>query len=342
MLFNEQGTAYVAGTSTDVGAWVRFAQDHVTVPPRQGTLVSFTVTVPPKADPGDHIGAIVVQEPPTGGGNFRSVARTALRLYVTLPGDARKGFQINGVTTVRHSVFYPRRMTVTVQLKNTGRVRLNPEVTVNSSPASGPPILVSQAKESYTAETKIGFFGGPMRLHINTVTSSIGLPGPSQQANVLVWVIPWHVVTGLILLVGLALLVRFLLRKRGTKVEALKSDLRRIERLITEQHVAATQTAAAPSPDPQTAIKMAMKQARRTGDKQTAERLAAMQAEAREDPKATDDKDAARIAIFTAAKQARRAGDIETAKRLEQYLAETARQLNGDEQSPPSESHGSG
>jgi hypothetical protein len=343
MLFNPTGTPYVAGTSTDVGAWGRFGQSHVTVPPRSGILVSFTVTVPAKADPGDHIGAVVVEEPPSGAGNLRSVARTALRLYVTLPGDARKDFQIKSVKAARHSVFYPRQMTVTVQLRNTGRVRLNPSVSVDGAPATGPGLLVSQSIESYTTTRPIRFWGGPMRLHISAVTTSLGLPGPSRQTSVIVWVIPWFLIFALAVLAALVLGVRYLLRKRATKVEALKSDLRRIERLITQQQMTPPGSGISTAPDPRTAIQAALKQAKRSGDKQTAERLAAMQSHAREKAPATStDQDAARMAILDAARQARRAGDRETAKRLETYLAETARQINAGEQSPPSASGQSG
>jgi hypothetical protein len=330
MLFNAQGTPYVSGTSIDVGTWGRFQTDRVIVPPRQGIVVSFSITVPPKADPGDHIGAVVVEEPPEGVGAIRSVVRTALRIYITLPGDARKDFQINRVKAALHSVFYPRKMTVTVDLKNTGHVMLNPSVTIDGNPASGPATLVSRSIESYVATRPVRFWGGPVRLHIVGVTSSIGLPGPSQQASVIIWVIPWHLITALLVLAGLFFLGRHLWRKRGTKVEALKSDLRRIERLITEQRIAPTQTTAQRAPDPGTAIKMAMKQARRTGDNHTAERLAAIQEGARESSDSSDDQEGARIAIFTAAKQARRAGDLDTARRLERYLAETARRLKVD------------
>ena len=56
-------------------------------------------------------------------------------------------------------MFYPRTMSVSVQLNNTGRVRLEPTVAVNGAPATGPGVLVSKAKESYDVTTKIGFFG---------------------------------------------------------------------------------------------------------------------------------------------------------------------------------------
>ncbi|MFI5605672.1 WxL protein peptidoglycan domain-containing protein [Amycolatopsis sp. NPDC051903] len=45
--------------SHGVGAWVHPAADHVTLPPGQSADVPFTLTIPPDATPGDHLGGLV-------------------------------------------------------------------------------------------------------------------------------------------------------------------------------------------------------------------------------------------------------------------------------------------
>ena len=302
MTFNSDGTAVVAATSTDLGRWGRFDDPRLTVGAHKAIFEGFSVTPPKGADPGDHIGAAVVEEAPAGGGPIRSIQRVALRVYMTLPGDARKEFDIHSVSAARRSLFYPRKIDVAVELRNTGRVRLDPTVTVNGAATKGPNELLTQSRELYNITVPVHFWGGPVMLHVNAQTSTFGLPGPARQVSVLVWVIPWHLFALLALLALIVLGVRWIIRRRRARVTGLQADIRRLERLVTLQH----ESRQAPPPE--------------------------VAAEAHD----------ARVAIFAAAKQARRAGDLQTAKRLEQFLAETARQLNGGGPSRPSESRRTG
>ncbi len=275
MAFNATGTPYVVETKTDVAKWGTFEHDRVTVPARRAILESFTLTPPKAADPGDHIGAAVVEEAPVGGGPFRSVTRVALRVYITLPGDARKEFEIKRVLTEKRSKFFPKKLDVTTELANTGRVRLETTVAINGSPAKGSTLLLSKSIERYRATFPIRFWGGPMRLKVDATTRSLGLPGPSREMFVTVWVIPWHILSALALLALLALGVRWLLKRRARKVQAMQADLRRLERLLVQQtRQAATGTVDEPARrDAEAAIRSAVKQAKRAGDDKTAERL---------------------------------------------------------------------
>lgn len=51
---------------TDVGSWVQIAQENVTVPPGMELTLPITITVPPDARPGDHVGGIVASSPAPG------------------------------------------------------------------------------------------------------------------------------------------------------------------------------------------------------------------------------------------------------------------------------------
>ena len=83
------------------------------------------------------------------------------------------------------------------------------------------------------------------------------------------------------LLVGFFFLVRWLWRKRGGKYAAIQADLRRFERLLAQQKAAGEDTADVAG-EAELAIKAAIKQAGRAGDKDTEIRLRGKLAELRE------------------------------------------------------------
>ena len=280
MTFDAAGIPEVTNVPTDVGTWGSFEHPSVTIDPQQSVIENFTLTAPRGVDPGDHVGAVVVEQSPQGSGNVRSIKRLAVRLYVTLPGDARKDFEIEKISTRRDSALFTRELTVAVHLKNTGRVRLESTVRVDGAEAKGPQLLMSSATERYVASRKVPLWGGPVRLQVDAQTRSLGLPGPARQMRVTVWVIPWHLFVLLALAAGAVFATRWLLRRRGGKYRAIQTDIRRIERLVAQQ-MQGPRTSGAdvrgpatdPATDPDGAIHAAIKQARRAGDEATAQRL---------------------------------------------------------------------
>jgi hypothetical protein len=122
----------------------------------------------------------------------------------------------------------------------------------------------------------VGFFGGPVRLRIDAQTRSLGLAGPVRDLSVTTWVIPWHLFALLLLASGLVFLVRFLLSKRAGKYDSIRSDIRRLERMITLGNGNdGGPREGAERDDVRSAIRGAIKQARRAGDERTADRLEA-------------------------------------------------------------------
>lgn len=281
MAFDKDGNPYVTNVPTDVGTWGRFAHPVLTIGPLQRLSDSFTLKAPKAADPGDHIGAVVAEQSAEGAGSIKSIVRVAVRLYATLPGDARKDFDIEKVTAARHSVFFPRKLEVTVQLRNTGRVRLGPTVDVNGVKAHGSVLLMSHSAERYVVTQHIPFWGGPQMLHIKATSQLLGAPGPAREMNVMVWVIPWQLFALLALGALIALATRRQLRKRRGRMGAIQSDIRRLERLVTLQHEGRQPTpdVKAEQDDARVAIFTAAKQARRAGDVETAKRLETFLAE---------------------------------------------------------------
>lgn len=275
--FNRSGLPEVANVSREIGTWGTFETPTMTVAPQQQAFATFTLTAPQGADPGDHVGAVVFEHEPEGTGNIRTVKRMAVRLYVTLPGNAHKDFEIEEVKVEPDSMVFPREATITVHLRNSGRVRLEPAVRVNGSPARGPSLLMSNGVERYVVKRPIPFWGGPLRWRVEVASQSLGLPGPARQVRVSSFVVPWHLLVMLLVVAAVVWAVRFGLSKRRAKYRFLQSDLKRIERLLAEQHRAGAAVADEPETDedPLVAIRAAMKQARRAGDTRTEERLKA-------------------------------------------------------------------
>ncbi|MBU0706825.1 DUF916 domain-containing protein [Patescibacteria group bacterium] len=84
----------------DVGSWVELPQETVEVPADTEIEIPFKITIPEESvDVGEHIGAIIIQEVLESGVTERGVSlnivtRVGVRMYVTIPGDIRRGFEI--------------------------------------------------------------------------------------------------------------------------------------------------------------------------------------------------------------------------------------------------------
>jgi hypothetical protein len=74
-----------------IGKWITLDEDEVVLEPGKRRKVSFTISVPSKAEPGDYLGGIVAQ-PVVGSseGNIKVVTRTGVRVYLTVNGEVIK------------------------------------------------------------------------------------------------------------------------------------------------------------------------------------------------------------------------------------------------------------
>ncbi|RXZ71893.1 DUF916 domain-containing protein [Agromyces albus] len=72
--------------STGVGAWLRMAQERISLQPGESGEIPFTVTVPDDATPGDHMGGIVTTSASTSNGT-EPERRAAIRVHLRV-GDA--------------------------------------------------------------------------------------------------------------------------------------------------------------------------------------------------------------------------------------------------------------
>lgn len=122
---------------TDLGSWVTFPQEMVTVSPGQQVTLPITITVPPDAAPGDHAGAVLASSPTLGTGEQGDVVtldrRTGTRLYLRVNGALTPELAVADVETSYEHSLNPLggSAKVTYRIENRGNVRLGGTATVS-------------------------------------------------------------------------------------------------------------------------------------------------------------------------------------------------------------------
>jgi hypothetical protein len=233
LTFGSDGTATIPqGPSQDVGLWGKFEQESVTLAPKQEGRFPFSLSVPAAAEPGDHVGVVVAESEAgsTDPNGFKVVKRIATRLYVTVPGDATKSYSMIKLSKKLTSTWWPTKIEVTTLLRNTGRVRIHPNVLVGGNKAKGAPTLLARSVEGYTGAVHVPFYGGPVKVPV-TVNSDAG----AKSVSTSMFVIPWGPLAMIPLTMAALFLVRMLWRLRTRKMRGLQADLRRLEKLVAER-----------------------------------------------------------------------------------------------------------
>lgn len=272
--YTDQGTPSINdGEQTDVGSWGTFDQTEMTLQPKKSVIAQFSITVPAGADPGDHIGVAIAESSPSGS-EIKIVKRVATRVYVTVPGDAFRSFEIQKVTVQLDSLLFPSTVLTSVQLRNTGRVRLRPKVTIKGAAMEGSEILLSRTSERYAASLKVPWYGGLIRMPVRAQAEG----GLTRLVNRSKLVIPWGLVVILAMAAGgVWALKRYWWDRRVSRFASLQADMKRIESLVAKRP---SSEAAAPGLETDErqeqidGILAALKRAERTGSQTSLERLA--------------------------------------------------------------------
>ena len=114
----------------DIGSWVTFPQDLVTVPPGQQVTMPITIKIPADAAPGDHTGAILASNESVGIGDTGQAVtldrRTGTRLYLRVSGPLVQELAVASVDTSYDHAFNPLSGSaeVTYRIENRGNTRL--------------------------------------------------------------------------------------------------------------------------------------------------------------------------------------------------------------------------
>ena len=137
--FNTDDGAYglldTDAPAVDAGSWVTFENGakFVDVPlePGASKLVTFTLTVPADASPGDHAAGIVISVT-SPQGQIMVDRRVATRLYVRVPGDLQAALTIGSITSSYESQLNPLdgTTTVTFTVRNSGNIALGGNMIV--------------------------------------------------------------------------------------------------------------------------------------------------------------------------------------------------------------------
>lgn len=227
--FGPDGTPDVVdATPTDAGAWLTLDRSTLTLAPGQRGEVGFTVDVPARAEPGDHTAVVVVESAAVRQDGLRVVKRVATRLYVTVPGEATRSFDLKARTSLVGGLFI-RGVDVDVAVRNTGRIRLRPEVSIAGRPASGSDVVLSESVETYSAEVPVPWYGGRVAIDVRADAGS----GLARNASESRFIIPWALIA-LVLVTGLSVTVLGLAarqrrHRRQQEVAQLQEQVRRLE-----------------------------------------------------------------------------------------------------------------
>jgi hypothetical protein len=115
----------------DIGLWVSFGENFLTVPAKTTDILPFILRVPENATPGDHTGGIMVSLTTIAAGAKGSQiaveSRVGARLAVRVPGALHAQLTVTNVSVDYHNTINPfgdGSATVSYIVNNTGNVRL--------------------------------------------------------------------------------------------------------------------------------------------------------------------------------------------------------------------------
>jgi hypothetical protein len=249
--FEQQGKIH----NTTVGKWLTIGETQFTVPVGKQVIDTFQLSVPANAPPGDHVGAIVVQElhsaqqvPAKQGLNL--VLRFAVPVFLRVVGPVRPGMTVENVKVYHDSPVIPyvggaARTAVRFTLVNTGNVILLPKgATISISALIGGTIHSFTVKREAGAQSKRNPLpsellpGGllvlteawsgtppfdPLTAHVSvSATEPSSAMQIASASSATFWYFPW-----LLVVIVIALIVGFVLwrrwRRHGREGEATSS-----------------------------------------------------------------------------------------------------------------------
>ncbi|MHB8220913.1 MAG: hypothetical protein ACYDHU_11440 [Acidimicrobiales bacterium] len=160
--------------NTQVGKWITVGNKTFSVPPGKAVVDTFQLSVPNSAAPGDHVGAVVVQQVPSkaqrqSGTGVNIVLRIAVPVFVRVVGPIHASLTISNVTVFHATPLIPgignSKVAVRFTVVNSGNAILDPKsasVTITG--------FIGGTIHSYTVHQTKG-----------TQTSSAKHPLPAQM-----------------------------------------------------------------------------------------------------------------------------------------------------------------
>lgn len=234
-----------AEESTDAGTWIDIAPE-VTVGAGESVVVPLTITVPQRAEPGDHpagVAASVLSTRSAGDGTSLGVeSRVGVKVTTRVTGELAPAVSIGDVSATYDgswNPFRPGQVTATFEVANEGNTRLSIAGTAAAGtgeavfPAEGEQIgelLPGDARQvSVVIDGAWPTIHLPGRLHVTPGVAVLdGTSAEVDAAEVTfgVWALPWPqllVLVALMLLAGAAIGGR---RRSRRRLDALLDQAR--------------------------------------------------------------------------------------------------------------------
>lgn len=195
----------------DLGTWIKLEKDQIVLPPQGRGGVDLTVTVPETADVGEHAGGIVILKTPEekekGKGGLSIVLRVGARMYLTVPGEVVRDFDVRDVKAISHG----RDLSFQMTLVNNGNIRFEPKVDISLRGIFGSAGKMEGAsfgsvlRGQQATATKNWYKGGPIigrfranfvihtgeAIQFNEDGTETTLPDITFERNVVFWLFPW-------------------------------------------------------------------------------------------------------------------------------------------------------
>lgn len=236
-----------AGTPpVDVGSWIFFNEESVTIPARKRVIVPFTVAVPGNATPGDHVGGIVASVAETGADGVTVDRRVGARVHLRVSGELRPELAPEHLT-VAHATNWnptgPGKVRLDVTVANPGNVRLTGTLTA----VLGGPFGIGERRvalgalpqilpgDEFSLSTEIGEVWPLTRVAIDLTVKPAAMDGETLRpppveavASASLVAMPWSQLIVLAVLIALLWTLWRLRRRAKRRVE------QRIERAVAE------------------------------------------------------------------------------------------------------------
>jgi hypothetical protein len=226
----------------NLGSWIHLlpSQASVTVPARTlggsvpVVIVPFSIMVPPKADPGDHIGGILAtlesEITSPSGQRIHLLQSVGTRIFVRVSGPLHPSLAVQGLNVSYEGSANPLgkgTAILTYRVKNTGNVGLGGNQTVWVSGLFGsktyavkvPTVKLLLPGNSVGERVRLPGFFPEFRETAHVSISPLVIPGSVQppsgpfQADVSFWAVPWTLLAIIVVLLG-AIVAAILIRRR--------------------------------------------------------------------------------------------------------------------------------
>ena len=227
----------VDGTpSIDSGTWVSLNPASIELAPGEQVDVSFTVSVPADARPGDHAAGIVTSLVTSDASQSLSVERRlGTRVNIRVAGELAPAAVVSDVDaayTPSWNPFEPGVLVVTYALQNSGNTRITGRETLATSGpvglfgTTGPGTQLSEVIPGSTIEVRrevpvmsLGWLAGSMTVAAEGVGLGAGSVTPIV-AEFSTPAIPWSLYALLLLALVLVIVVVLLVRRRERRASA--------------------------------------------------------------------------------------------------------------------------